>query len=324
MLFDKYPFSKNCVREALEPIKVGEPVTQNLAVSRYRAFYQIDFENRLPGLRASLGLIKSGGFDIVTHVFLHEAAKGTVFVFHGLYDHVGIYDKPIGFFLSQGYNVVAYDLPGHGVSSGQLAVVRHFYRYRQVFESVVEYFEGHIKQPWFALAQSTGAAVLIDAMLRGDVYPFKRSILLAPLVRPCNWQRNRRIHTLVSPFVDYIPRKFTINSHDQNFVSFLRHEDVLQSHYLSAHWVGALKEWIPKIEAAAPSDQDVLVIQGQEDETVDWQHNVAVLQKKFPRMSMSYLPTLRHQVVNEIESLRDEVFGLALDYIQDPSSVVCT
>ena len=68
----------------------------------------------------------------------------------------------------------------------------------------------------------------------------------------------------------------------------------------------------------------MLVIQGQEDETVDWQHNVAVLQKKFPRMSMSYLPTLRHQVVNEIESLRDEVFGLALDYIQDPSSVVCT
>ena len=113
------PFTKERIREALGPLKVGEPVPASLAVTRYREFYGIDFESRFANVSDSLGIVKCVGYDIVTHVFQQRHAKGTVFVFHGLYDHVGIFDKPIAYFIEHGYSVVAYDLPGHGVSSGQ-------------------------------------------------------------------------------------------------------------------------------------------------------------------------------------------------------------
>lgn len=319
MQYQKFPFKKQRIREALAPLNIDAPVPDSLPVKRYRKFYGIDFENQLPDVTSALGIIKSTGFDIVTHVFHHLEAKGTVFVFHGLYDHVGIFDKPIHYFLSKGYSVVAYDLPGHGVSSGQLAAVKHFYRYRQVLDTVVQTIQDKMPHPWCAIAQSTGGAVLIDEMLnKTEPYPFQKTVLLAPLIRPKNWQRNKYIHTLVSRFFDYIPRKFTVNSHDDGFLAFLRDEDILQSRYLSAHWVGALKEWIPAIEKAQPSEYPLMVIQGQEDETVDWEYNIPVLQEKFPNMELLYLPTLRHQVVNEIESLRQQVFKAAFDYLAQP------
>ncbi|MDX1694671.1 MAG: alpha/beta hydrolase [Ketobacteraceae bacterium] len=274
-------------------------------------------------MSASLGIIKCAGYDIVTHVFQHHQAKGTVFIFHGLYDHVGIYNKPIGYFLENSYSVVAYDLPGHGVSSGQLVSVKNFYRYRQIMQTVCDILAEQVAEPWYAVAQSTGGAVLIDAMLHESAqspYPFNKTVLLAPLIRPQNWERNRWAHSVISRFVDYVPRKFTLNSHDEDFLRFLREDDVLQSRYLSAHWVGALKRWIPKIESARHSERSVLVVQGQEDTTVDWKHNMKVLHSKFQNLEVCYLPAMRHQVVNEIDPIRNEVFELARDYLDKSQS----
>lgn len=320
MSSQEFPFKKQRIREALLPLKLGEPVPDAIAVERYRKFYGIDFENQIAGVSASLGTVKAIGLDIVTHVFQQPNAQATVFVFHGLYDHVGIFDKPIRYFLQQGYNVVAYDLPGHGVSSGQLVAVKNFFRYQQVLSAVLAYLQGQLRTPYYAIAQSTGAAVLIEAMLfSADSYPFSKTVLLAPLIRPKNWKRNKAIHNLIGSFVDYIPRNFTFNSHDLVFLKFLREQDILQSRHLSAHWVGSLKKWIPKIESAPPSNHPILVIQGQEDETVDWEHNLCVLNEKFPRMKVSLIPSMRHQVVNESATIREEVFKTALNYYKAES-----
>lgn len=313
------PFKKQRIREALEILKPGTTVPQSLALQRYREFYGIDFENRIPGVTASVGIVKSIGNEIVTHIFQQPDAKGTVFVFHGLYDHVGIFDKPIRYFLQHGYDVVAYDLPGHGVSSGPWVSVKNFYRYRQILDTVTDQLRTSLPHPWYGVAQSTGGAVLIDAMLHEThehPYPFEKTVLLAPLIRPKNWERNSRIHTIVSRFFEYVPRKFTVNSHDDEFLRFLKEEDVLQSRYLSANWVGALKKWVPKIESAGIAEHPVLVIQGQEDSTVDWEHNVLILRNKFINLEVIYLPELRHQVVNEAEPLRHEVFEKARKYLE--------
>ncbi|MCG8671598.1 MAG: alpha/beta hydrolase [Pseudomonadales bacterium] len=316
----EFPFKKDQIRSALTTLRIGQPVTDALPVTRYRKFYGIDFENQIEGVTASLGIIKSAGFDIVTHVFQKQAAKGTVFVFHGLYDHVGIFDKPIQYFLKQGYSVVAYDLPGHGVSSGHWVVIADFFRYQQVLKSVINFVIDQLPQPCFAIAQSTGAAVLIDAMLNhrfsAERFPFKKVVLLAPLVRPMNWPRNRLMHSVLSPFLDFVPRSFTFNSHDHGFLSFLRNQDSLQSRMLSSRWVGALKKWIPKIEAASPVHWPVYIIQGQQDETVDWEHNIPLLKEKFTNLKVSFIAPMRHQVVNETESIRKQVFEKALDFIK--------
>ena len=44
--------------------------------------------------------------------------RGTVLICHGYFDYVGLYRHLIAHVLELGYAVLAYDLPGHGLSSG--------------------------------------------------------------------------------------------------------------------------------------------------------------------------------------------------------------
>ena len=80
--------------------------------------------------------------------------------------------------------------------------------------------------------------------------------------------------------------------------------------------MGALKNWVPYIESKNNSEIDITVIQGQKDETVDWLHNLSILEEKFRHVNVVYVPQGHHQLVNEIKELREEIFnaiGTGLD-----------
>lgn len=292
----------------------------SILLTRYRAFYHIDFQNQLPHVQAMSGIVKTAGYDIVCHYYRQKNNRQqapTLFVLHGLYDHVGIFDKIIGYYLQAGFSVVAFDLPGHGLSSGQAAVIANFTRYHQVVDTVVDIVKPHITGPLYVAGQSTGGAILIDWMLcHRQSYPFAKTLLLAPLIYPNNWDQNSLLHTTLSPLLEFIPRKFTENSNDPEFLAFLQYEDPLQPRYLSVRWVGALKHWIPGIIHARPSSCSVCVIQGQEDTTVDWRRNIPVLEQKFPNLKLHCFPQLRHQVVNDHLLLRKDLFAKGLAYFQ--------
>ena len=51
------------------------------------------------------------------------------------------------------------------------------------------------------------------------------------------------------------------------------------------------------------------MVQGEDDMTVDWRHNLQVLQDKFDRPEILRLPGARHHLVNEREALRRQYFG---------------
>lgn len=332
-------FDRANVRATLEQFTdqtAPTPLTPNntsLLVKRYRRYYGLNFEEQLTNVTAYCGVLKTAGFDIVCHYYASaDNAQGTLFVIHGLYDHVGIYNKIIEFYLRQGFNIVTFDLPGHGLSSGHNAVIKDFEHYHIVLTRVVAYFNDHAVQPFKAVGQSTGGAILIDWLLRhrSKPYPFIKTLLLAPLVRPHDWESNRRIHSVLSPLLRFIPRKFTQNSGDPDFLTFLKYRDDLQPRYLSVDWVGALKKWVPLIEQTAPLVDDandneaigshsVMAIQGEQDETVDWRYNIPFLQQKLPHMQAIYFPTMRHQVVNEAKVLRDEVFYKGLGFLEGGS-----
>ena len=86
----------------------------------------------------------------------------------------------------------------------------------------------------------------------------------------------------MKPFVRALPRRFSVNSGDPAFLEFLQ-QDGLQPRELPAQWVGALARWIPQLEGAPASSRRPLVIQGEQDFTVDWRHNLGVLEAKFAR-----------------------------------------
>src|SRR5690606_41967040 len=82
-----------------------------------------------------------------------------------------------------------------------------------------------------------------------------------------------------------------------------------QANILPTVWVGALSRWIPRIEGAACSDRSPIIVQGEADMTVDWRHNLKVLERKFKNPEILLMPIARHHLVNEREDIRRELFG---------------
>lgn len=307
------PFTPDALRRTLPPFGFHQHVPRDPLLQAYRSFYGLDFEQRMPGLKVHLGQVQVGGFDIAVQSFCPRHVRASVFVVHGYYDHVGVYNHLIEALLQRNFAVMIFDLPGHGLSSGQRATIFNFHQYQPVLQQVIRLADRHLPQPWHFVAQSTGGAIVSEYLLHHSGQPerlrFASAVLLAPLVRPVNWWFNRHVHTLISPFRDFIPRKFAQSSSDRAFTRFQRTADPLQPRFLSARWLGALKQWIPFLERQEPLRFPLLVIQGEQDETVDWRHNTALLRSKFLPADIFMIPAMRHQVVNEAQAFRSQVFA---------------
>ena len=294
-------FSPESLRSHLQPLVAGQPLSsEDLA---YQHFYGLDFAQRTTPVRRQLGCFSAGGFDLVSQVWWPESTPvATLFVIHGFYDHMGLYRHLIEWGLDHGFVVIACDLPGHGLSSGERASIGDFNQYQEALQGLfIEAQSLSLPQPWHLLGQSTGGAVVLRY---GDKTPAQgQAVLLAPLVRPRDWQWSKLSYYLLRPFVKGIERRFSENTNDPEFMPFLQ-ADPLQPARLPTAWVGAMARWIPRIEAMPPSARQPLVIQGQADKTVDWQHNLAVLDAKFYQPKVLLIPEARHHLANETADIR--------------------
>jgi lysophospholipase len=251
-------------------------------------------------------------FMIALHVWKPVQARGTLWVLHGYFDHVGLFQHLIRWALSQQLAVVAFDLPGHGLSSGEPAVIDDFAQYRQVLKTLLDQLQPELPQPAYVVGQSTGGAIIIDTLLNAPYAPadspWQKVVLLAPLVRPVSWRSVNMSYRLVKPFSDFVPRTFNGNTNDPNFLPFLENNEPLQAKVISARWVGAMIQWASKMESIAASQISPCIIQGDLDQTVDYPFNLSLLQQKFAHPDIHMLNGAHHHLVNESEVLRSQMF----------------
>lgn len=297
-----------------------------LLYKSYAETYGLEFVSEGLARVQSIRVVPSSEFDLVVQTF--EPAQDSItedrepvqaLIVHGYFDHSGLYHHLIRHLLQHGVRVVAFDLPGHGLSSGARAAIGCFSQYQAAIKSVVN-SELHRDMRSFLIGQSTGGAILADALsgdlrreLESHVHDW-RVVLLAPLLRPVAWTKALLMHSLLDGRRAYWPRKFMVNSHDDDFLTFIRDHDKLQHDGLSVDWVGALRKWIPDMLARAvvPDSEHVTIIQGTEDTTVDWRYNLAQYRKLFPLGSAVTIDGAGHHLVGESESYRQKVFA-ALD-----------
>ena len=138
---------------------------------------------------------------------------------------------------------------------------------------------------------------------------FERAVLLAPLVRAAEWRWVKVAHWLGNRFLESVPRRFGINSGDRDFLEFVSHRDPLQPRRIPVRWVEAMLRWERRFEQLPSSEQQVLIVQGQKDNTVDWRHNIPVVREKFPRAKYLPLQEAHHHLVNETVPLRAKIFA---------------
>ena len=275
----------------------------------YFKFYDIDIENQTAGVKHRLGYINSCGYRIACHFYQQAEVKGTVFLLHGYYDHVGLFSHIIRFYLQQGYAVLAYDLPGHGLSSGKEATIADFAIYRLILQDLVRYCEPMLPKPWLAYGQSTGCAIITDYLSHQaenkNSLSFDDVVLSAPLIRPWLWRLSRIQLYLARPFIRQLPRKFTNNSRDQAFLN-KAHNDPLAPGVLPTQWVTALDRWIRKIEASKTQVPiSPLILQGTDDTTVDGQYNIKRLHKLYNSPKVLWLEGAKHHLPNELTETRN-------------------
>ena len=297
------PVQPDSLRASLRPLAAGQPLTAEQ--QGYQTFYQL---NRL-GVHTRLGCFHAAGYQIAVQAWWPAQPSATLILQHGYYDHMGLYWHIVEWALSMNFAVLACDLPGHGLSSGARADIGEFSEYQVVLQGLLaEATALQLPAPWHLCGQSTGGAILLDFRLRGVTPPqLGETILLAPLVRPRAWGWSKLSYRLLKPFVSSIPRRFNANSNDLEFLQFVQ-RDPLQPLSLPTAWVGALARWVPVIEAAPRSGHSPLIIQGDADMTVDWRHNLTVLEDKFAAPQVLILPGGKHHLANEAPELRARYF----------------
>ncbi len=318
----------NALRATLEPMRFqGQaPAASSALLDKYRAHYGMNFSSAARSIHQHMGLLEIPAprdhYQLVCQYFALPLSeqKGTAFLLHGYFDHAGLFTHLIQHCLDLDLSVVIIDLPGHGLSSGQQASIDSFARYVEALTSCLQQAEqDSLAGPWYFIGQSTGAAVLLDALLHGKIaehYRAEQVILLAPLLRPLHWHKSRLLFSVSRWFLAATPRSFSDNSHDQEFLQFLRQQDALQSRSIPRDWVLAMIDYQRRFRAAKPCNEAVHIIQGSEDGTVDWRYNLGQLQSKFPAAKITMVDGARHHMVNESKEYRDKIFGLISQVIQ--------
>lgn len=302
------------LREQLTPLDFEHAAPESELLTRYRRHYGIDSESLGLEFTHHIGVISSNEYTVVCQYFcLPRVESGTAFLLHGYYDHVGLFGHLIQYCLGCGISVVIFDFPGHGLSSGKPASIGSFQEYCEAFTDCLGAAKSAaLPRPWVAVGQSTGSAVVMDSFQHHklqSIANFEQSILLCPLLYPVGWSLSRFVFYLTRWFLPGIRRSFARNSHDEDFLAFLRNSDELQSKTLPTAWVAAMVDYQKRFLKADSHASALHIIQGTDDNTVDWKKNLPLIARKFPASKTYFIEGARHHMVNESLAYRDKIFA---------------
>lgn len=300
------------LRSDLTPVGISSTAPALLA--KYCHFYGLDFLARHPELTHTIGTVSSGEYSLAVQHWKQPDATTHLLLVHGYFDHTGIFGKLVEWAIDKQCNVTIFDLPGHGLSSGEPAAIDSFSQYAQAIGDVLSASDAPALPLW-AMGQSTGGAALIEYARRYD-WPFSATVLLAPLIRPVGWRKINVAQRFVRLFTKRIPRNFAKNSSDESFLTFLKSEP-LQCHSTSLRWVDALRDWLDDLQFEDLGVGPALIVQGDEDGTVDWRYNLPKLLRLFPNSRAECVSGAGHQLANESKKLRDNYLSRVERYLID-------
>ena len=162
--------SRETTPQILQPLNLNRGFEPSVELQAYRqlyGFHLLDCEHWQ-------GYVQMPLFKLHVQIFQPDLSKtkfdqvqGTVFLLHGYLEHSGIYQPIVKELLEQGFSVLTYDLPGHGLSDGYPANIKNFDHYQQVLHAVYQYVKNadQLPKPWLGIGQSTGGAIWMHHLL---------------------------------------------------------------------------------------------------------------------------------------------------------------
>ena len=294
----------------IEPIEDVNPAGYSPAVRDYFSHYGLDGE--WCDAEHVFGSFESTGFTLAAHLYKPAQYTATVVLLHGYLNHTGQFRHLIRYLLENGFAVAVYDLPGHGLSGGEPAAIDSFDQYVATSQDFMRVVKRYLDGPYMGVGFSTGAAILIEMMLKNIADEFEKIVLAAPLIHWTAYEQSKDTYRAYVQFTQRIARFHRKNSSDRDYLVFNKTQDYLHATHLSLKWVKALFDWNDKIEPMAVCERKVLVLQGDKDGTVDWQYNLDLIDKKFPNADIKKISGANHELFNEAMKYKKQT----LDYVK--------
>lgn len=305
-----YPSLKQLQHERL-PFGMASHRPESPALQAYMKFYGLEFAH----VQHQWGVVTSGSYELMAHIFLPFHAKGTVFLLHGYLDHTGILRNLIHACLDNQWAVVVYDLPGHGLSNGERASIASFDDYVRTFEDVLRVTLPTLPPPYALISHSTGGAIALSYLAEHPDAPFERLVFLAPLVRYKHWHLSKLGYNLGTPVgMKTVPRRQPREKADPEFLRLVKN-DPLQMPRVPLRWVRAVFDWNKQVQTLPPIMYPALIIQGKQDDVVAWEYNIRFLQTKLPQAEIYWVDEAGHQLANSPNPIRAEVFQVITTYL---------
>lgn len=297
----------------LQPL--GAESTYSPSTIRYFKYYGLDLAN--DKTEHFFGTFQSNSFTLAGHIFRPKKYKATIIILHGYLCHTGLLSKLIRYLLDAGFAVAVYDLPGHGLSSGEPTAIDDFSQYSDSLNDFMKVVRPQLHGTYHIISHSAGSAVMMDYLFSGRQDHFDKVIFAAPLVRSGLWSVSKIGYKICQPFAKNIFRIFRNVSSDKDFLRFVKYNDPLQAKKVSMKWIDALFKWNKKITSAKNIARLVKVIQGTNDNIVAWRYNLKFIQSKFSDVETKLIENARHELFNESAGICEEVFSQIRSYLEN-------
>jgi alpha-beta hydrolase superfamily lysophospholipase len=267
-------------RPDIEPLAAVDPAVYSDEAKKYFAHYGLDGY----GLDTQhwFGSFESAGFTLAAHLYKPVEYTATVVL--------------------------------HGLSSGETARIDSFDQYITVTHDFIRIVKDRLSGPYHTVGFSTGATILVEMLQENITDDFEKIVLAAPLIHWTAYEQSKATYKLYSSFTDRVARFHRKNSSDKDFLAFNKKKDYLHARELSLKWVKALFEWNDKIEPMAPCGREVLVIQGDNDGSVDWKYNLKLMGEKFPNAKIKMISGANHELFNEAMEYKQQALNYIAEY----------
>lgn len=297
---NRIPLLLQTLREELPNLEFGHSPQETKALAGYLQYYHL----LIPRMRCQMGYFPLGEHRLAAHIFWPpRPPRGTVFYLHGYTDHAVSASRLFKYLIRHDYIVATYDALGHGLSEGQRGYINDFREYLDALEVFLQICRPHLPEPYHLIGHSLGGAIAKEYLFtKGHAQIFDKVILLAPLIRLHGWFLIHLKYKVMSQLVKEVRREFKKSTHDEELLRFVKEADPLQLQSIPLKWVDAYSTWYKRLHAYHAHSYPLKVIQGNEDQTVDWRYNCQFIQSKFPLANITIIPGARHALFGEAET----------------------
>ncbi len=243
---------------------------------------------------------------------------GVIVFIHGLGEHIRRYDDQFQFFTTQGYTILAADLPAHGRSEGERGVWPSLEPHYKVIEGLLSLARNkYAGLPVLIYGHSMGANLAAGYV--NTFLPKLHGLILTGIAikTPNDLPKALIRFVLAAPrWIKNIAISNRLNlkslSHDADIIKRYTSDPLVHDRISLGAGASILSNAFKILETDVKPDYPVLVMHGADD-TITFPEGSRLLKQKWPEAELKVWPDLLHEIHNEPN--KAEVWSYTMQWI---------